>query len=265
MRKYRDKNYLRREYIEKRRKAPDLAEENNVCLGTIETWLAKHNLTNIKSRVKHLINEDKLDLTNPVFHYYAGLIATDGYVDLENNRVSLRLNNTGAKKLLNDLVDYFEFEGEVKLYGESYDLTVTSKSLIKKLKLLSIKGNNKTYDLSFPSILVSDEDCQRMFMRGILDGDGNIHTRVSKFTGNTVGGQFRLVTASQDFIEGVIRFLNYKFSFKEEISTAKVKNVEYPKLEMKVANSKEFYRWVYKGYPKYRLPEKYKRFLLLNE
>lgn len=260
---YKSKEYLLNEYIKKGRSQSNIAKEWNVSPKLINYYVVKNKLNGIKSKRKYTCNTEKFDFTNPIFCYYSGLIATDGYIDLKNNRVSLRLNNKGSKQLLNNLKNYFEFTGQVRTYKGNHDLTITSNELINELKKLNIEGSNKTYDLKFPKLNDLSEDCQLMFMRGVLDGDGNIHVQKSKYSGNYIGGQFRVVTASEDFIQGIIDFLNKKFNRQEKLSFAKVKGVNYPKLEMTVEGSKQFYNWVYQGYEDFRLKDKYSKYLLL--
>lgn len=103
------------------------------------------------------------------------------------------------------------------------------------------------------------EDCERMFLRGVLDGDGNIHIKHSP-TNKCVGGQFRVVKGSVKFIEGLVDFINYKFETDYNVSVAKVNGVQYPKLEMHVADSLKFYNWVYRGFESFRFKDKYSKY-----
>ena len=256
---WKDKDYLREEFVDKRRTAREISIELGVNDSTVEYYLGKYNLYRLRGRTKFTCNDSKFNITNPIFNYYAGLIATDGYMDLPNNRVSLRLKNDGAEKLLNTLKDYFEFTGEVRVYKKSYDLTITSKKLIEELECMNIIGHRKTYKLKFPRKF-SSKECERLFLRGVLDGDGNIKSP-SK---NRSGGQFRLVTASKDFIQGVINSINTNLRMDYQISIARVNGKEYPKLEMKIQDSLKFYEWIYKDYEEFRLDGKYNKYLQIR-
>lgn len=257
---WKDENYLREEFVNKRRTAKDIAEELEVNDSRIEYYLGKFNLYSIRSRIKYTYNTKKFNLKDPVFNYYAGLIATDGYIDLINNRVSIRLKNEGAEQLLNNLKDYFEYSGKVRLYNGNYDLTITSRELITELEQLNVIGYKKTYKLLFPRKFHNDT-CQRMYLRGVLDGDGNIKSP----NGNRRGGQFRVVTASHDYIQGIINSINSKFNLNYKISIAKIKEVEYPKLEMKIHDSLNFYDWIYKDFDNFRLSSKYTKYLQVKQ
>lgn len=261
---YRTKEYLQTEYIEKNRSEKDIASEWGINPKLLHYYIKKNELVGIKSRRKYTVNESKFSIHDPIFCYYAGLIATDGYVDNKNHRVSLRVKNEGSKEVFNNLIDYFEFSGSQTEYRGCNDLTITSNVLIRKLKIFGIKSEKKTYNLGFPKIMSGNEDCQRMFCRGILDGDGNIKTNISTLTNKVTGGQFRIVTASTDFIDGLTKFLNRKLNFNYSVSIAKVRGVEYPKLEMRVKDSLKFYDWVYKGFDDFRFIDKYSKYQKLK-
>lgn len=254
------KEYLEEEYLNKNRSLSQLASEHSISPKLMYYYVKKFGLTHKKGRRKYSVDVSKFKMTNPVFCYYVGLVITDGYVDLKNHRVSVRVKNEGSKEVLEALKDYFSFTGEVRMYRGCNDLTITSDELIASLKRMSITGKNKTYEQKFPKFMSTNEDCQRMFIRGIIDGDGNIHTQVSKYTNKICGGQFRIVEGSTDFIKGLISFINKKFGFNYEMSNAKMHGDMYPKLEMKVEDSLKLYKWVYEGYPIFRFSDKYERY-----
>jgi hypothetical protein len=253
---WRDANYLREEFVNKRRTAKEIAFQLNVNDSSIEYYLGKYKLYNIRGRLKNTYNPSKFNPSDPVFNYYAGLVATDGYIDLINNRVSIRIKNEGAEQLLNALKKYFEYSGDVRVYKGNYDLTITSKELITELEYLNVIGYKKTYKLQFPRKFLGEE-CQKMFLRGVLDGDGNIKSSSSSHK----GGQFRIVTASKDFIQGLINSINEQFNLNYVITIAKIKGVEYPKLEMRRYDSLKFYDWIYKGFDEFKLTDKHNKYL----
>ena len=210
---------------------------------------------------KYEVNDSKFDSKNPIFMYYAGLVATDGYIDTKNGRVSLRFSLEEANTLLNNLKGYFEFMGEVKQYNKSYDLTITSRHLIQELTTIGASGVSKTFTLEFPKLFYS-EDCEKMYLRGIFDGDGNIHRAYKN--NKWVGGQFSIVTGSTLFVEGLIKFINTKFSTNYSLSFHKMKGISYPKLEMKTRDSLLLYSWFYSGYEQYKLEHKYNKYLSIK-
>lgn len=261
MLQYQQKDYLCENYVKLKRPIKDIANENGVKPRTIEKWISKLGLVNLRARTKNSINLEKVALT-PEFYYFLGLVVTDGYIDLKNNRVAIRMRNKGTKELLVKLKDYFEFTGDVHCYKDcDYDLCITSKDLIDFMDSLGISGIEKTYKVSLPNIF-PNEDCARMFARGVFEGDGNIHLIKNKF-GGFWGGEFRLVMGSPIFIQKYINFLERFVNIKTVEKTHKTRDRLYSKIELTVEQSKELYRWMYKGFKDFRMSEKYNKVCLI--
>lgn len=240
---YKDKNYLKKQFIDNRKTVKCIAEECNVSVGTIENYLRKYNLK--RGNIKNTIDCDSVDLTSPVFNYYSGLIATDGYLDKKVPRVSVRCKNLGCDKVFNNLKTYFSFTGDVREYKGSYDLTITSRWIIKALCSMGVSPKGKVHN-SFPIDFYS-EDCARMYLRGILDGDGNI-----KLT-----GEFRITLTNREFLEDMSDYLNNTLGTNTEVRPDR----KYWKIEMRELDSKIFLDWVYKGHNDFMFLDKYYRYL----
>lgn len=257
---YRDKDFLFQHFVEERKSASKIAEMCGVLDSKVEYYLTKYGLYGLRGRRKFIFNRDKLKLV-PQVYYFLGLVCTDGYVDLKNKRVTIRLRNTGAKEVLSTLKDYFEFTGELYFYkGKDYDLTITGESLITflyELGIINFETTDKLIPNTFP-----DEDCARLFLRGCLDGDGNIHILRNK-SGGYYSGTFRIVKGFKGFIDGVKNLLLKYVDIDCPLTWHKTSKGTYPKLELKVAESKKFYRWVYEGFPEYRLSEKFSKAKLI--
>lgn len=254
------KEYLTEEYLVKRRTADNIAKEHNITDGQMEYMLERYELYGKKGLIKDLCNEDKFNIEDPIFCYYAGLIATDGYIDLKNGRVCLRMSNEGTEEILNNIAEYFEFTGTVKnypkykkgiKYGIQYDLTITSKRLIEVLGEMNVNGDHKTQTINFPHEFCND-DCAKMFVRGVVDGDGCIRT-FKHSTG------FAVVCDSEKFIVGMINYLNKRFNINMTLGEHKsTKNSKiYPSCNVYSKQPKEIVEWMYTGYPEYRLLDKY--------
>lgn len=240
---YKDKKYLKRRFIDERKPVKFIAQECNVSVSTIEQYLKRYNLK--RGNIKYIINNDKVDFTSPVFNYFLGLIATDGYMDKRVPRVSLRCKNLGCDKVFNNLKDYFEFTGEIKLYREYYDLSITSRYLIKALKVAGISPLGKVHN-KFPDDFY-DEDCARMYFRGLLDGDGNI--KLTK--------TFRITITNKDFLLSMSDYLNKTIGTNTVVKPDR----KYWKIEMVKRDSKLFLDWVYKGYEQFRFLDKYYHYI----
>lgn len=225
---YKDKNYLKKQFIENRKTVKSIAEECNVSVSTIETYLKRYNLK--RGNIKHTIDCDSVDLTSPIFNYYVGLIATDGYLDKKVPRVSIRCKNLGCDKVFTSLKNYFSFTGDVREYKGSYDLTITSRWLIKALCSMGVSIKGKVHN-TFPRDFY-DEDCARMYIRGILDGDGNI-----KLT-----GEFRITLTNRCFLESMSNYLNNTLG----VNTIVKPDRKYWKIEMRRLDSKIFLDWFIK-------------------
>lgn len=260
---YQQKDYLYEKYVKERLSIRDIAVENGVKPRTIEKWVSKLGLANLRGRVKNSIDNSKIALT-PEFYYFLGLVVTDGYIDLKNHRVSIRMRNNGTKELLESLKEYFNFTGDVHCYkGCDYDLCITSKELINFMYDLGIDGHEKTYKVSLPNKFPNN-DCARMFARGVFEGDGNIHLQKTRL-GNFCGGQFRLVMGSPIFIQKFITFLKDYVGIVTDEKCHIIRNKKYSKIELRVAESKKLFKWMYKGFDSFRMSEKYEKVCLVVE
>ena len=257
---YRNSDYLKEEYITKGKSLSVLAKEHNISPKLMFYYTKKFGLVGQKSRIKNTVNINKFDIKDPIFYYYAGLIATDGFIDDKNGRVILQVSNEGSYEVLCRLKDYFEYSGEVNNYSGKFNLCITSRKLIEILGQLNISGAKGTSTIRYPKHFYSKE-CEIMFLRGVLDGDGNIHTHTSKHTGKIVGGAFRISSSCTDLIEGVISSVNNLLgtSYEKKYSSNSSK-VKYPQLEMRVQDSKDLYKILYQGYDEYKFLDKYNKY-----
>lgn len=255
------KEYLHKEYTINRKSQNQIAIDQNLPLDVIEYLIKRVNLVYSRTKIKYIFNEDKIDETNPIFMYYVGLIASDGYIDIKNNRVNLRLKDHNPREVLSLLIDYFEYTGILFSYNSSIELRLCSIKLIEKLEKLGIPNKNKTFELNIP-LTFYNEDCFRMYLRGIHDGDGNVDRSFKKEQGIWYGGAWRLLTGSHLFIENLCIVLNKKFDFNltKKISSRK-NNKVYPQIYTKKTEGIKILSWLYTGYSKYKLEDKYKKYL----
>lgn len=128
----------------------------------------------------------------------------------------------------------------------NYDLTITSEKLIEELGKLNIHGENKTFTLKFPDKFESEE-CAHMFLRGVLDGDGNINEWCS----------ITILTASENFISGLIKFINSELDINYELKWRKIGDKSYPYVYIKSEESRKLCEKMYNGYEDFRIEYKY--------
>ena len=80
-------------YIVQDKSERAIGEEFGIWEGKVDYWVRKWGFNFKKSDPDRVFNLKHIDKEDPVFCYYAGLIATDGYLDYKNKRISLRCNN----------------------------------------------------------------------------------------------------------------------------------------------------------------------------
>lgn len=216
------------------------------------------------NRFKFTFNESKIDINNPIFCYYVGLVSTDGYISVKTKRVIIRLRNQDAERLLFKLKEYFEYTGPIFKYRKKdFELRMSSVYLIKYLENLGI-SYNKTQNLSFLQNFTSEE-CNRMYIRGLHDGDGNIKRTKSKRTNRWVGGAFRILNNNELFIEDFSKWLNNKFTINSKIYTAKRKTKNFKELYTSSRDGKDFAKWFYKGFNEIKLYCKYSKYITVRD
>lgn len=237
-------DWLREQFRTK--SAREIAEELGVRDSKIEYWLKKYN---IRKPYKYMLDESKIDINDPIFCYFTGLVATDGYVDKKSPRVQVSFKGQGESVLTN-LAKYFGYEGDLYRHNGRYTLSLSSPKLIEELAKLGIDRNsNKTFDVVAPSSFTSD-DCMRMYVRGIIDGDGNIKWSDKQPSNN---GVVRLFCGSLNLVIGLVEILKSK-DIDAEI---KYHRNKYPGFELRKEPSRKLCEWIYRGYEEYRLEEKF--------
>lgn len=187
----------------------EIAKRFGVCLGTVEQYIKKHNLTGLKHN-KPCRTDFKL--TDPYFAYFVGLFITDGYYNPKTKIIEITLKNSDRKilKILSD-----KFNGTLKSYNGKSRLYFNRKQSKKIGSLINYTPGAKTFTATvptnFPNLL------HKYIIRGIIDGDGTIR----------INGEIRLYSESKNilnFFEEFLKKNSLKYSFQEKgkvISTGK--------------------------------------------
>lgn len=133
--------------------------------GNVNTILTKRQLE---------YNENFLKENSPQSTYFIGWVATDGYIDQTNNRVTL---NICDKEILDNFKTILGYSGEIKVsnkrkehHKQAYRLTLSNKELVKDFVNLGIK-QRKSRTIELPKI--NDVNFYH-FLRGAIEGDGSI-------------------------------------------------------------------------------------------
>jgi hypothetical protein len=252
---YKEKSWLENQYLTLRKSQNTIAKECNVSLPTIEYWIKKHNLINTRSKIKHVINEDKLTLTDPIICYLIGLIASDGYISkgnikgLKTYRIALRLKNiSNIENVLIYLKEYISYKGDLFFYKDNVEFRFTSNKFVELLNQCGTPSLNKTYDLQFPKNLTGN--CLNMYMRGVIDGDGYLQ----KYRNHI---RLKLCTASESFINDFKNYIEFKYNTHV---TYYLQNKKYPCLDY---NNKTIYNYlkdIYRDYEELRFDYKFQNY-----
>ena len=255
-----DKEFLYEAYIVQDRSEREIAKELNVTVATIDYYVRKYNLNIKRSNPDLVFNLKHIDKTDPIFCYFAGLLATDGYFDYKNKRISIRVNNIGSKEVFESLRNYFEYIRPVRCYDREdvkrplYDLTIPNSCIFEELKKMGIYGKKDSRSFSTEWFMGASKECQQMFLRGILDGDGCINDK-----------SFRIAMKSVDFVaniaEVVNTMLNVNYSVKVQTNQTKT---EYPLFYMRKEDSRKLLDFIYEGFDSFRFLDKYNKYMSIR-
>ena len=122
------------------------------------------------------------------------------YLDYKNKRIAVRVGNQGSNEVLEALRNYFEFVRPIRHYiskangHTNHELQVPNQCIFKELESMGIEGKKdiRAFDVNW--FMSASEDCQRMFLRGVSDGDGHIER----------SGAFAIAMGSYDFIDNLV-------------------------------------------------------------
>lgn len=245
------------EYIVNRKSTYQLAKEWGLPKSTVYDLTKNANLIGIKLAEKITrCNEEKFDIDDPVFCYLAGLASADGYIDVPNHRLVLRMSEN-AKEVLEYLRDYFEVSNGVKEYISNggfipevtmYDLTISSRKLLDVLAQLNIIGRKKDLGVRFPDMGMLNDECKEMYMRGLWDGDGTSSS--NNLTTSILEESPKMIEAIKDFL------INYL-----ELEVNDITGKEYPAISISAKNGKIFYQWLYRHNLDCKMQYKYDNYI----
>lgn len=268
---YIDKQWMIDNWVNTNMSLKSLSIREGCSESLIDTRRSKYGL---KKPYKHKINLDKLkDVSDPILCYFAGLIASDGWLWKDRHYVELNLTGESEYDLLNKLNSYFENERPVKKFSGSYRLTFSGngiKDIFINYFNIPVCSDNKTFTIRFPEKFES-EDCARMFIRGVFDGDGSIHVpkRIKDCRGNYDAPSVCMFQASELFAQGLVQFIN-----DNNLTTTKAfvkyhKGTEtgnyYPGVDFSSRQCKEFLDWMYLGNTDFLLQRKYEKYLKIKD
>lgn len=149
------------------------------------------------NNAKISVNEDFFKTWTPDSAWVYGWLLTDGSIDESSGHIKLALKQDD-KPLLQKIKSVMSFEGNIydggHKDGRKYScLTICRKSMAEDLFRLGMARKNKTFNTSMPNV---PDDLFWDFMRGVVEGDGNIAHR----TGNTDAMCVTITGATRQFM-----------------------------------------------------------------
>lgn len=140
---------------------------------------------------KYNYNFDILEKESPEKYYFLGFLAADAYISDKGINFEL---NVKDRYMVEKLRDYICPEKPVYNHEKtnSVAFSITNKKKCSELKkYFSMTSNKKTEEIRFPEV---PNEYLRDFIRGIIDGDGNINT-TKGYKGNKIyiGARLRIL------------------------------------------------------------------------
>lgn len=216
-----------------------------------------------RTRYGHVINENAFsEIKTEADSYFLGLIVADGCVD-RRNRFNMTLKLTDAymlKKLQDHLgMDYGYSESSVfdkrtKKYYHRAQLSTANPKVIANLRAQNIAANKSTIE-KLPNI---DWLNDRHFWRGLVDGDGHLKMRETRYS-------VLVLVGSQEITQGFIDFCKNTVGIKDTVKPKAVqgKNKILHRVQLNTIDARNVVRYLYDE-SNIHLTRKYAEFLKLR-
>ncbi len=174
------------------------------------------------------------------FAWLAGLVASDGHIEKDRNRVTIYSKNKQfiekIKRKIEELVNESPY---VEFTNNTYRIRITSHNLVKVLtERFNIPPGKKCDKISLPPIF------QKKFLEGFIDGDGSVHLIREKHRYKCriytyIVPEFSLRVKSKKFLEGFVNFCK-----KRCVTTSKIYLKKDGCYEVRVRGWKEFLKFI---------------------
>lgn len=212
---------------------------------------------------KYKYNWDFFEKDSEELYYFLGFVAADGYIS--NNEIEIGLNEKDVS-LLEKFRDLIVPEKPLyyKAKTKSYTLKISCLKQISKFKTFYSMTSNKKHDeMHYPNI---PDKYQKDFIRGYIDGDGNIDTtkgyRVIDGEKRVYAGLRLRILGNENFLTSLNNETKKHYQHKTNRLTKKGKeNVYYLTYNFKTANN--ILEWIYKNANIY-LKRKYDKYYELK-
>lgn len=249
------KEYLYENYIVLDKSMASIAKELGITESKVWYWVHKYELDYKSTDIDKVFQLKHIDNSDPIFCYFAGLLATDGYFDYKNSRVSLRVNNEGSKEVFEAIREYIDYIRPIRSYGKGnrllYDITIPNKCIFSELAKMGISGLKDTRTFNLDWFNQASRECQLMFLRGVHDGDGNFHNKA-----------FRLSMKSESFVVNLIKAINNILDSNYVLRyTSNSSKNKYPNVTLHVDDTNRLFKLIYDGFEEFKFSDKYNKFL----
>lgn len=194
----------------------EIARRLGIGKTTVNRW-AKENLG--FEFKKHTVDESFFDKFEEKSAYLFGFICADGNIAWNPKKGYQTLTITSSEKDWKHIEKMRKLLKSTKplLYSpktRSYRLIVNNKYLIKKLMKLGVKPR-KTLTIEFPKKI--EEKYLKHFVRGIIDGDGNVRYVDRK---RSPYFEITIASGSTNFCIGLVKAIERMIKVKANIRKA---------------------------------------------
>lgn len=205
------------------------------------------------------INYDFFNKDSEEYWYYAGFIASDGYISDEKVELCLNKKDEEILKRFQRLIS-----PDKPIYDKpsthSKKFTVHSKEIAKHFKeLFKMTTNNKHKEMQFPDV---PDKYLRHFIRGLMDGDGCIdftkgYKQFKNYKKVYVGTRLRILGNYKFLQDMITKIAKQVPNNTRKVSKKGRENVWYITYNFRIAD--RILNWLYQDATIY-LKRKYKKY-----
>ena len=246
--------WLSREWLQTGKSLAQLSVEFNIPLSTLEH---RAKATKSYKTYRYPLNRDRLqDLSDPHLYYVAGLAATDGYFPMSSDSLEIDLAGDDECELLQSILTYYECESPLRPIGNHHRMRLAYEGLQQFFEnRLYIKARQKTQTVVGPTEFPT-EVCAQAYVRGCIDGDGYISSKLQRLS---------ICTASEAFLQNLRNvIIQYTEVDVSPLHWEQQRSGSYPCLN--ISGKKKLsavLRWVYQDVSCFKLKRKYEESLRL--
>lgn len=175
--RYQEKNWLKKQYLEKELPAQQIADKCNVHRATIYRWMGRFGIEGRMSQYKYELNHNFFsEIDSEEKAYWLGFIVGDGSISKKRNSIRVRLqirDKDHLEKMKRSLESTSPIHERDNGRMSELDLfSIKMKEDLKKYGVIPRKSKKDSEDISLN--LNFDDFLLRHFWRGMIDSDGGV-------------------------------------------------------------------------------------------